>query len=38
VVLCTCGHRVVGVPKRYPLIELGMGVRFTRQDEVAPLW
>jgi hypothetical protein len=35
VVRFTDGHRVVGLPKRYALIELKMGVGFARKDEVA---
>ena len=33
----TDGQRVVGLPKRYALIELGMGVGFARKDDVATM-
>jgi hypothetical protein len=32
------GNTVVGLRKRQPLIERGMGVRLTRQDEVKALY
>src|SRR5215510_153096 len=32
-----CGNPVVGLPKRQPLRERGMGVGFARQDEVKAL-
>jgi hypothetical protein len=32
------GHPVVGLPKRQPLRERGMGVRLARQDAVQALW
>jgi predicted ATPase len=35
VVRCTYGHRVVGLPKRYALIEFGMGVGLARKDAIA---
>ena len=32
-----CAHTVVGLPKRQPLIERGMGVGLARQDKVKAL-
>jgi hypothetical protein len=37
VVLFTCSHRVVGLPKRYALIEFGMRVGVARKDEIATM-
>ena len=37
VVFFTGAHSVIGLPKRYALIEFGMGVGFARKDEIAAM-